>query len=359
MAERPHHSGPRFPVLDALRFVLAFWVVMGHFGVFPIFFWVNQYSDWGRTLVHGWSSLVFGTPAVIGFFIISGFCIHLPFRNNEILPIGSYYARRYTRILLPLAACLLIWRYGGGKPLQFLSSVPMLMSTFMWSLICEEIYYAIYPLLREVRRRYGWTLLLVVTTSIGIGVSLTHFHAQNWAPYGPIGTSLILLPVWLLGCVLAEQSDTLTPSCSSRSIWKWRISIWAVSWIFEMMHFKLHISAMQTMLLFGALTFFWIRQELRYGMYSKPSRLLVFGGAWSYSLYLMHGAAFLILSNLVEFHVGPVLLWIAQFSFILAFSYAFYVCVERPSHRLARRIPLVRRPSHGVSLRPDARVRSA
>jgi peptidoglycan/LPS O-acetylase OafA/YrhL len=126
-----------------------------------------------------------------------------------------------------------------------------------------------------------------------------------------------------------------------------------------MMHFKLHISVTQTMLLFGALTFFWIRQELRYGMYAKPLRLLVFGGAWSYSLYLMHGAAFLILSNLVELHVGPVLLWIAQFSFILAFSYVFYVCVERPSHRLARRIPLVRRPSRGVSLRPDATVPSA
>src|SRR5258708_31529015 len=129
----------RYPVLDALRFFLAFWVVMGHFGIFPLFAGVNEATFVGRTLVHGWSSIVFGTPAVIGFFVISGFCIHLPFRNSEILPIGSYYARRYIRILLPLGACLLIWRYGGGKPLLFLTSIPMLMSTILWSLICEEI----------------------------------------------------------------------------------------------------------------------------------------------------------------------------------------------------------------------------
>jgi peptidoglycan/LPS O-acetylase OafA/YrhL len=100
----------RYPVLDALRFFLAFWVVMAHFGIFPLFAGVNGATFVGRTLVHGWSSIVFGTPAVIGFFVISGFCIHLPFRNNAKLETGRYYARRYTRILIPLIGALFVSR---------------------------------------------------------------------------------------------------------------------------------------------------------------------------------------------------------------------------------------------------------
>src|ERR1700730_3257650 len=85
----------RYPVLDALRFSLAFWVVLGHFGVSPLFAAADENTFVGRTLVHGWSSMVFGTPAVIGFFVISGFCIHLPFKKNGKFEIGRYYARRY------------------------------------------------------------------------------------------------------------------------------------------------------------------------------------------------------------------------------------------------------------------------
>src|ERR1700686_2952565 len=35
----PHRldQNARYPILDALRFALAFWVVMGHFGMFPVF----------------------------------------------------------------------------------------------------------------------------------------------------------------------------------------------------------------------------------------------------------------------------------------------------------------------------------
>src|SRR5580704_8453874 len=94
-AARPTRNR-RYPTLDALRFILAFWVTLDHLIVFPLFAWADTTTKLGRFLVHGWATVVFGTPAVIGFFIISGFCIHLPFRNNEKLYVGRYYARRYT-----------------------------------------------------------------------------------------------------------------------------------------------------------------------------------------------------------------------------------------------------------------------
>src|SRR5258708_13649111 len=93
----------RYPVLDALRFFLAFWVVMAHFGIFPLFAGVNGATFVGRTLVHGWSSIVFGTPAVIAFFAISGFCLHLPFRNKPKLETRLIYTSRLPLILSPLS----------------------------------------------------------------------------------------------------------------------------------------------------------------------------------------------------------------------------------------------------------------
>ena len=81
----PHRldQNARYPILDALRFVLAFWVVMGHFGMFPVFSAVDATAGFGRILVRSWNTIAFGTPAVIGFFDISGFCIHLPFFGNK------------------------------------------------------------------------------------------------------------------------------------------------------------------------------------------------------------------------------------------------------------------------------------
>src|ERR1700689_1513175 len=118
MSEASGATGPpknrRYPILDALRFFLAFWVTMGHLGIIPLFgASADATTKLGRLVVHGWNSIAFVTPAVLGFFIISGFCIHLPFRNNEKLWIGRFYARRYTRILVPVIAALVIWRFAG------------------------------------------------------------------------------------------------------------------------------------------------------------------------------------------------------------------------------------------------------
>jgi peptidoglycan/LPS O-acetylase OafA/YrhL len=336
-----------FPILDALRFVLASWVVMGHFGIFPIFAWADENTVAGRMLVHGWRSIPFGTAAVIGFFVISGFCIHLPFRNGAQLWVGRYYARRYIRILIPLAGALVVFHLAGIR-LQLLGRESILWHSVLWSLLCEEIYYAAYPLLRLCRARFGWTAVLATAFALAMGIAASHRFADDWPVYGPMGTALILLPVWLLGCVLAEKAEGLTPDASG-SIWVWRFGTWLASWICEMLYFKAHISYTQTMIAFGILAYFWIRQEIRHGMRAKPWGALVFGGKWSYSLYLLHGPAMYIFAR--EFpaaNLGSALNWCAAYGFILLFSYAFYLAVERPSHRLARRISL--RPKATLAL---------
>lgn len=331
----------RYAILDALRFVLAFWVVMGHFGVFPLFAGADTSTNFGRLLIHGWSSLVFGTPAVIGFFVISGFCIHLPFRHDEKMLVGRYYARRYTRILIPLIAAVTAFKLLGNRQPLFTGRHAILWNSILWSLFCEEIYYAVYPAIRPLRKRFGWSLILSLIFILSALTAAMHPHASDWSEDGPLQTALILFPVWLLGCILAEQVDHLPPLTSNRAIWTWRFLAWAGSWICEVLHFKAHISYTMTMIPFGVLAYFWIKRELAYSATARLPAMLVAAGAWSYSLYLFHEPAENILGKLPIPNLGYSFNWCLRTAFMLALSYLFYLAIERPSHRAARRIRVV------------------
>jgi peptidoglycan/LPS O-acetylase OafA/YrhL len=69
-----------------------------------------------------------------------------------------------------------------------------------------------------------------------------------------------------------------------------------------------------------------------------PNRYLVAAGAWSYSLYLMHAQGGGLFERLHLPSLGGVPDWILVMSSSLLFSYLFYVLIERPSHKLARKI---------------------
>jgi peptidoglycan/LPS O-acetylase OafA/YrhL len=330
---------PHYPVLDALRFVLALWVAIGHYEVFPLFTWVDPDTHWGRLITHGWNTVVFGTPAVIVFFVISGFCIHLPFRGERKLEIGRYYLRRYTRILIPVAGALCVYRLS-GQHMRLLGEHSILWESPLWSLLCEEIYYAAYPGLRWLRNRFGWRSVLAIAFLASVSVAATDVHTVTWHTFGPFGTAMILLPVWLLGCVLAEQSEGLQAQTTALQIWGWRLLAWLGCWTSEMLHFKAHVPYTQTMMWFGVLAYWWLRKEIAYGRTRTPNRYLVAAGAWSYSLYLVHHEGAVLFARLPVPNLGHVLMWFGAMGSSLLVSYVFYLLVERPSHRLARRVRL-------------------
>jgi peptidoglycan/LPS O-acetylase OafA/YrhL len=340
----PDKSGGqrRYAVLDALRFVLALWVTIGHFETFPLFAGLNEATPIGRFVVHAWQSIVFGTPAVIVFFVISGFCIHLPYRGDRKMEVGRYYLRRYTRILVPVAAAVGIYR-SVGQQFVFWGEHSILWQSPLWSLLCEEIYYAVYPLLRRLRRSVSWRRVIPAAFVVSTAVAATNVRALSWHDFGPLGTATILLPVWLLGCLLAEEVNTL-PALANESrwqIWSWRFGVWLASWITEMLHFKAHVPLTQTMAWFGLIAYFWVKHEIAWSKTQAPSRVLAWAGLWSYSLYLVHAQAEGLwywpraywLSGL---NIGPRLNWFMVILSSLVGAYIFYLIVERPSHRLAR-----------------------
>jgi peptidoglycan/LPS O-acetylase OafA/YrhL len=336
-------DGQRYAVLDALRFVLALWVTIGHYDMFPLFAGVNEATPVGQFLVHAWRSVVFGSPAVIVFFVISGFCIHLPYRGNRKMEIGRYYLRRYTRILIPVAAALGVYQFVGQRFVWW-GEHSILWESPLWSLLCEEIYYALYPLLRRLRRILSWQPIILVAFTVSLGIAATHFRALSWHECGPLGTAAILLPVWLLGCLLAEEVETL-PALRADAwgrIWMWRFVAWFASWITEMLHFKAHLPLTQTMAWFGIIAYFWVKNEIAWSKTWAPSRVLAWAGLWSYSLYLVHAQTADLWYALNIQNVGPRLFWCGVILSSLIGAYVFYLVVERPSHRFARWIGMAR-----------------
>ncbi|MFL6210396.1 MAG: acyltransferase family protein [Pyrinomonadaceae bacterium] len=317
--------------LDSIRLVCALWVVFNHFGFIPLFGNVSKSTFVGKALVGSYNNLVSGPAAVIVFFVISGFCIHYPFRKGQPLSPVPYYSRRYIRILTPMFFAILL-----ARPLGI--NLTLLNDSILWSLLAEEIYYAVYPLLSFLGRRFGWMSLLSVAYAGSVLVILRDPSAGNYPSYGPYLNWLLGLPCWLLGCYLAENFDRLKNVAVSRSsIWLWRGGALALSAICSALRFHSPIKYPWTLNLFAVFVFFWLGREIAYYMERRPFPVLENNGRWSYSIYLIHlhaQALFLLLAPALG---GGLFGWLARNAFILLVCFAFYAVVEKPSHLMARR----------------------
>ncbi len=311
--------------LNGIRFVLAAFVVIHH---------LVPHLD-GEVLSHGAGRYVRliinnafnGTAAVIGFFVVSGLCIHYPNRDRASLPLLPFYVRREVRILVPLAAMLVFSKVLSVRMTTFQDSI-------LWSLVCEEIYYLIYPLLLRIFRRVGVAPTVIASYVVAYAVVIVRPSDGNYMSFGIGLTWLVGLPCWLLGCLIAEQlgQDRAALPPSHRAVWVMRLSVFVSSVGLSMLRWHSPLTYPWTLNLFAILCFFWLRMELRFYDTRKPWALLERLGLGSYSLYLvhMHTLAFWRLFGISD---GTYL----QLPFSFACAYVFYRLIEAPSHRLARR----------------------
>lgn len=319
--------------LDTLRFILASWVVFGHLGFLGLD--IQPKAGLSQIARGLFANLFSGPAAVIVFFLISGFCIHFPYRSGKQIAPLPYYSRRYVRILLPMVGAIALGRLA-NTPLTLLND------SILWSLLCEEIYYAIYPALILLKNNIGWKALLVLSACVSVAVLAVDPRAGDYPSYGFSLNWLLGLPCWLMGCWLAENFERRPPaSVTLSSIWTWRLGIWFLSSLTSVLRFHTPIGYPWTLNLFAVVALFWLEREIAFFSAHPPLSSLEWAGKWSYSLYLVHlPLATLSLSLLGGPARGP-LRWLFQVTFTYVGCYLFYLLVEKPSHHLARRLSVL------------------
>ncbi len=335
MKDGPDVKG-RIVGLDSIRFICAFWVLIGHLGMFPLWAAIDRSTPIGLFLNRIYGLTMCAPAAVIVFFVISGFCIHYPFRHGERVRLANFYLRRYLRIGLPLAVALLIASY-------FHVQYSLFEESILWSLICEEIYYALYPLLMRIKQHTGWRTSLCLSFFLSFLVVFTNTRALDYPTYGNALNWLLGLPCWLMGCKLAESADALLTESpvDNRTIWNWRLSVWLVSCVCLTLRFHSPIGYPWTLNFSAIVVFFWLAREIPFSQAHKPLPILEWGGSWSYSLYLMHPIVIVALQSLPLPNLGYMINWTITLGLTLCGCYLFYAVIEKPSHVLARRFRLL------------------
>jgi len=278
-----------------------------------------------------------GPAAVIVFFIISGFCIHFPYREGGTpIRISSYYVRRLIRICFPAGIAICIWVLVG------LRMDPPAFSIY-WSVLCEVIYYLIFPALLSLRRRTSWEWIIGLSSLIA--GSIVFLRKEVILAHGGIYPSSVLwtwllgLPCWLMGCWLAEHYGRF-PKVGSAAIWMTRVGIWVLAWVLLVLKFHLPgiwTSFPFTLNIFAWLAAGWVGLEIARYLVKKPWTTLEWAGTWTYSLYLMHEVATPLVMRV---GINPSCL-LGNFLLIfsgLALSYLFFLTIEKPCHQLAVQI---------------------
>lgn len=317
--------------LDSIRGLCAVWVVFSHFGFFPELtglFAPHSTSAWIVRGVLG--NLFCGVPAVIVFFIVSGFCIHYPHINSPAVPGGAFLARRLVRIGVPFASAWLL--------LRWIAPASPGLILVQWSLIAEVVYYLLYPLLFSLRQRASWKVWIGLSVLAAVTITSGQPKARYFQTFGPELTWAIGLPHWLVGCYLAESVRGRLADISLGRIWTLRLMVWLAASTASVMQFQMSVGYPWTMLAFTPLATMWVREEICWHSRHPPVRLWAWLGAWSYSIYLLHSAGPDLLHQWgLPLGMGEGTLgWGVNLIGSLAVCFGFHLLVEKPSHGIAR-----------------------
>ncbi len=228
-----------FPALDALRGLLAVYVVAGHA---RWLLWTGH-ANWitephsllGNGIAFASAGLRFGHEAVMVFFALSGFFIHMRMAKNpnNKFNISQYSVRRIRRIIPPYLFALLLTvvldtigrhsfptlylgktsdpllnklflvkTYNARSVIPALTFVPSAMGEDfgsngpLWSIGYEMIYYSLYPLWLYVRRASGVLAYIVIPVTL--------LATSELIPFSYCEAVLTKYPIWIAGAGLAE-----------------------------------------------------------------------------------------------------------------------------------------------------------
>ena len=228
--------------LDALRGILAIYVLVGH-ARWLLWSGMSVWQEsshplWCKLIVLASAGFRYGHEAVMIFFALSGFFIHLKSANSLVsnqpinLSLSQFLKRRLHRLAPPYFYALIftfIIDYLGfhlyptlytattGDPLldanfsrkgysleSVLPAILILPSSLgkdfgtngpLWSLAYEIVYYLLYPFWLKVRTKFGFYVYpIILSLSLVFSIFPNSFISSVLAHY----------PIWLGGAALAE-----------------------------------------------------------------------------------------------------------------------------------------------------------
>lgn len=314
--------------LDTLRFIAAACVALGHGAAFPLSAYVSKESELSRILIGIYNCTFNGIAAVLIFFIISGFCIHYSFASGVPFRTIPFLTRRLIRIVIPVLAALVLAAILGHGAEEGLKWV-------LWSLYCEMIYYALYPILRLIFEPFGLLFCAGVSFLVSAAVIAFNWDTAYYWEFSLASMTILLLPAWLAGCLLAELIAADIRIRAPGEIWIWRFFAWfyATASLLYYFHGRPQIGLPLLLTPFYLFAFFWLYKEIHYFRDRGAVVFFEWCGKWSYSVYLIHS----IVIGAFPYQGGdPFFPWVIRLAAIVAGSLAFYFLVEFPSHKVAQ-----------------------
>ena len=343
--------------IDQLRYIFALWVFFFHGGSPPLFKGHTE-TDILNFIerLSGWC--INGQAAVIGFFILSGLCIHYPNIYKDKLDLKSFYTARLLRLSLPLLAVIAI-----GKMLDFNHAGGFMRVVPVWTLYCEAMYYLAYPLILLLVKKKYLIKSIIVSSIISVILLLVwnaerpmYFHEFDGGEINAWKATILALPVWLLGALIAERLTihALVEKYQNEgiNIWKWRIGalmlsalplpLYRIGLYFHLLDsiiIGLFFTSQFTLLVFSIYAYMWIEREVicnNFGKTSLSPRMEKLGLA-SYSLYLVHIIVIWLCNKLPsQYFPGYMISWILLVIATHASMFVFYYLIEKPSHMIAK-----------------------
>jgi peptidoglycan/LPS O-acetylase OafA/YrhL len=348
-----------YPALDALRGVAALLVVFHHLAM--------SY----REIVHphGIAALIAkifiypGHPAVLLFFVLSGFVLQLSYGRAASNQYWHYVLRRFMRIFPALIASLILaaivsrpsatdiygaWLSGSSSgDLGFVSWLrnaalilikldDMRFNPVIWSLAYEWRISLVFPLLAVAAWRFPRTVA-VLTLPIYLVANLSVQQLGVHAPYleghslfGALMITLFYLPAFLMGMVLAVWVAKRPAAPARIPLWMegaWLVAV-AAPYFFVKEDFALALGAtlLVALIVCGG--------RVGWLLARRPTLWL---GKVSYSLYLVHFPLMLFFVSLYPALPLPAALAATLVS-ALVLSELFYRFVERPGIKLGKAI---------------------
>lgn len=313
-----------------------------------------------------------GSAAVFVFFVLSGFVLCLPIRNAR-MDWLSYYPSRLVRLYLPVWASIavaLIWIYAvpnlaeGSQFVQIhIDPVPLgvlrdlilvvpaqpgMTNTVLWSLKWEVIFSLLLPVFVLFAAKLRRLLLLKVAIVLVL-LTLGAYEGPIERPYAL--SALFQLPIFALGCLIAFEWERIV---ALRDRWRnpGRVFAWlgVLTILLVTSYWTVHALPLDDALLDAiapatrvfqvigaALAVMLVVASPGIGrtLSVAPLRWL---GTRSFSLYLVHEPMIVALGGLIGEPVSPLLTLAITVPVALGLAEVFFRVIERPSHRLARRI---------------------